>query len=150
MDALTPESKLVRWDLPFAEWQESSAWVIREGDDEDFTVVVAPLSQYLPKNNYPKYLVRFEEVITLLLYDERCATHRRYYEMAGWINGVRAYHWFGSPWLESYEGCFWPDRDRLHHNVIISDDNIVEVISIGDAHIERVDAKRFIDVRHEV
>jgi hypothetical protein len=70
--------------------------------------------------------------------------------MAGWIKGVRAYHWIGSPWLEGYKGCFWKERDRLHHNVILSDDYIVEVISVGDPKIERVDTKRFIEVTHEL
>jgi len=126
------------------------AWVIRESDAEDFTIVVAPVSQNHPKDNYPKYLLRFEKVITLLFYDEACASHRLYYQMSGWTRGVRAYRWIGSPWLEGYKGCFWPDRDKLHHFVILGDGNLVEVISVGEPEIERVDTKRFVEVKHEV
>src|SRR5262249_32291021 len=136
-------SELSLWDVPFAEWKGLSAWVIKERDAEDFTVVVAPLSEKSPKENHPKYLLRFQKVLTLLAFEEACTTQRQYYKMSGWVKGRRAYRWVASPWVEGYKGIFWPDRDRLRHYCLLGDDNIIEVISIGEPEIERVDAKRF-------
>jgi hypothetical protein len=149
MDASSAKIELVRWDVPFAEWRGLSTWVITENFDS-FVVVVAPLSDKRPEDNYPKYLIRFAEVITLLAYDEAGATHRLYYKMTGWVKGLRAYQWIDSPWLAGYRGCHEIPGSKLYHYVIFGDDNLVEVISVGEARIERVDQKRFIEVTHEV
>lgn len=149
MNTPSVKTELVRWDVPFAEWRGLSAWVITESGDS-FTIVVAPLSDKRPEDNYPKYLIRFEKVITLLAYDEACATHRIYYKMTGWIKGVQAYQWIDSPWLDGYRGCHEIHGKKLYHYVIFGDDNLVEVISVGEAKIEKVNEKRFIDAKHEV
>jgi hypothetical protein len=149
MDTPPVKTELVRWDVPFAEWRGLSTWTIIERVDS-FTIVVAPLSDKRPEDNYPKYLIRFDKVITLLAYDEACATHRLYYKMTGWMKGVRAYQLIDSSWLDGYRGCHEIRGKKLYHYAILGDDNLVEVISVGEAKIERVDEKRFIDVRHEV
>jgi hypothetical protein len=150
MDASSTNGELILWDVPFAEWKGISAWVIKEGIEEGYTVVVAPTSEKRPQDNYPKYLVRFEKVITLLQYEEACATHRLYRDMSGSTRGVRAYCWNGSPWLEGYKKCVFWDANELHHYVILGDDNFIEVISVGEPKIERVESKQFIEVKHEV
>ena len=149
MDTPPANIELVRWDVPFADWRGLSTWVIVESFDS-FTIVVAPLSSQAPKDNYPKYLIRFDKIITLLTYDEACATHRLYYKMSGWTKGVRAYQWIDSPWLDGYRGCHEVRGSKLYHYVIFGDDSLVEVISVGEARIERIDEKRFIEVTHEV
>jgi hypothetical protein len=149
MDTPPANTELVRWDVPFAEWSGLSTWVIVESFDS-FTIVVAPLSSKHPKDNYPKYLIRFDQVITMLAYDETCATHRVYYEMTGWIKGLRAYQLIDSPWLVGYRGWHEACGKKLYHYAVFGDDTIVEVISVGEARIERVDEKRFIEVTHEV
>jgi hypothetical protein len=64
---------------------------------------------------------------------------------------VTAYQWIGSPWMQAYRdavaACGWKD---LHHYLILGDDSLVEVISSGEARIERVDTKRIVEVKHEV
>jgi hypothetical protein len=147
----TPSAKteLVRWVVPFTEWRGLSTWVITESFDS-YAIVVAPLSDKRPEDNYPKYLIRFDKVLTMLTYEEACATHRLYYKMAGWMKGLRAYQWIDSPWLDGYRGCHEIRGKKLYHYVILGDDNLVEVILVGAAKIERVDEKRLIEVKHEV
>jgi hypothetical protein len=149
MDTPPAKTELVRWDVPFAEWKALCAWVIMEKVDS-FTVIVARGSNKRPEDNYPKYLIRFDKVITLLAYDEACAAHQIYYKMTGWMEGVRAYQWIDSPWLDGYRGCHEIRGKKLFHYVIFGDDNLIEVISVGEAKIEKVDEKRFIEVKHEV
>lgn len=149
MDTPPLNTELVRWDVPFAAWSGLSSWVIVESFDS-FTIVVAPLSNKHPKENFPKYLIRFDEVITMLAYDEACATHRDYYKMSGFVMGVRAYRLIDSSWLDGYRGCHEIRDKKLYHYAILGDDSIVEVISVGEARIERVDEKRFIEVTHEI
>jgi hypothetical protein len=152
MAAPPPSNELVRWDVPFAEWDGLSTWVIAESGDDAFTIVVAPLSALPPIENYPKYLIRFESVITLLCDEEACVLDRGYPpRLRGEKNWLRAYLWIGSPWLRSSQG--WGDilgGKEFHHYLIFGDDSVIEVISPGKARIERVDAKRFIEVKHEV
>ena len=69
MDTPSAKTELVRWDVPFAEWRGLSTWVITESFDS-FAIVVAPLSDKRPEDNYPKYLSRFDKVLTLLNYEE--------------------------------------------------------------------------------
>ena len=64
--------------------------------------------------------------------------------MTGWMKGVRAYQWIDSPWLDAYRGCHEIRGKKLHHFVILGDDNLIEVISVGDAKIEKIDEKRLI------
>ena len=149
MDTPPTKTELIRWDVPFADWPGLSTWVIVEGFDS-FTVVVAPLSGQHPKDNYPKYLVRFDKVITMLAYDEACATHTLFYKMSGWTKGVQAYQLIDSPWLVGYRDCHEIRGKKLYHYAILGDDSIAEVISVGEARVERVDAKRIIEVTHEV
>ena len=136
--------------MPFADWDQASVWVIQEVDIEGFTIVVAPLSIYgLPKDNYPKYLIRFDKVLTLLRYDEACAFDRGYSSLAGFGRGM-AYEWLDSPWMIPFRGCHEFGTRKLHHYLILGDDGLVEVISVGEARVERIDTKRFIEMKHEV
>ena len=73
MDTPSTKSELIRWDVPFTEWRGLSTWVITESLDS-FAIIVAPLSDKRPEDNYPKYMIRFERVLTLLTYEEACAT----------------------------------------------------------------------------
>ena len=154
MDTTIVNTDLVSWDVPFADWREMSVWVIAEGDFESFTVVVAPLSQKHPKDNYPKYLIRFESMIAFLTYEESALLDRyggHLSSLSGWESGVPAYQWVSSPWAKSCRGYAELRRwSEPRHYLILGDDSIVEVVSSHEPKIERVDAKRIIEVRHEV
>ena len=145
-----PHSKLVRWDVPFAEWNGMRIWTVAEKGFDNLMVVVAPLSQNAPIDNYPKYLLRFDKIITFLTYDETFAFDRGYLSLPGWTKGVRAYQWVDSPWLNSYSGWFESGGKKLFHYIVLGDDSLTEVISVGEARVERVESKRLIKVEHEV
>ena len=153
MDAAT-NTDLVRWNAPFADWREMSVWTIAEGDFQSFTVVVAPLSEKHPKENYPKYLVRFESMIAFLTYEESSSLNRysgHLMSLSGWVCGHRAYDWVSSPWAKSCRGyAEFRQWEEPRHYLILGDDSIVEAVSSHKPKIERVDAKRIIEVRHEV
>jgi hypothetical protein len=143
---------LVPWDVPFAEWKSAELYVIKEGIGSDLAILVAPspMGELLKEKNYPKYLIRFDWVITFLYQHEACApTERSYYKIPGWVQGKRFYQWINSPWSESYKGCFWSEQEEMHHYIMLTDSNIVEAISIGDARIEKIDSKQIIDVKYE-
>jgi hypothetical protein len=154
MDTTAANTHLVRWNVPFADWHEMSVWTIADGDFENFTVVVAPLSEKHPKDNYPKYLIRFESMIAFLTYEEAASLDRyggHLMSLAGWVCGLGTYQWVNSPWARSCRGyAAFRAWEEPRHYLILGDDSIVEVISSHEPKIERVDAKRFIEVRHEV
>jgi hypothetical protein len=123
-----------------------------ESGTDALTIVVAPLSALPPEKNYPKFLLRFDNVITSLCYEEALAIDRAYPpRQRGEKNWLRACRWIDSPWLHSAQG--WAELSRwkeLHHYLVFGDDSIIEVISPDEARIERVDTKKFIEVKYEV
>jgi hypothetical protein len=140
-------SHLVCWDMPFAEARYPSVSVITESGGDVVSVVIAPAGI----DRYPKYLVHFSKVITLLCYEEAHAFDRGYRDLSGIEQRCCAYIWSGSPWLESYkrgaEVFGWKD---LQHYLIFGGDSIVELIASGQPMVERMDKNKIIVTNHEV
>jgi hypothetical protein len=144
MDAVT---RLIRWDVPFAEARYPSVGVITECGGDVTTLVVAPKGI----DNYPKFLARFEKVLALLSYEEACALDRGYSALPGFDPECCAYRWIESPWLESYrkgaDVFAWKD---LRHFLILGGDSIVEVIASGQPKVERLDKRAIMETKHEI
>jgi len=138
--------EIVPWEVPFASSVDPSVGIITENLGETITLVVAPLGI----DKYPKYIVRFDRVITSLCYEEACAFDRGY-GYPGKQDGSCAYRWLGSEWLQGYQKGVdlfgWKD---LGHYLIFGGDSIVEVIACGTPDIKWLDAKTTITTIHEV
>jgi hypothetical protein len=122
--------------------------MLAEVETGNFIIVVEPW----PGDHYPKYLVRFESVIEIRIYDEAlCGFEARLSPLTGWIRGLKAYERCYSPSAQSCqkyaEFRAWPEP---RHYLIIGEDSVVEVISSYEPQFERVDEKRFIEARYEI
>ena len=69
----------MRWDVPFAEARDPSVSIITEHGGDVVTLIVAPTGI----DQYPKYRVRFDKVISLLYYEEAFSFHRGYRTPSG-------------------------------------------------------------------
>lgn len=138
---------LVLWDVPFGESRYPSLSLITEEGGDVAMLVVAPSGL----DTYPKFLVRFPRVITLLCYEEAYAFNRGYRELTGIDSNRCAYLWTDSPWLQCYrkgrEVFAWTD---LWHYLIFGGDSIVEVIAAVQPTVERIEENRVIVTKHEV
>ena len=152
MPLVNPEatSDLIRWDLPFANGLHPSVGVITESDTSKVVLVARPHGFGV----YPQYLVRLYDVVTLLCYEETCAIDREWDSLIRSEHDLCAYRWITSPWLKHYrvleDIMFNKSDEKLHHYILLGGDDIVEVIALGEAVVERVDKRMVIEVKHEV
>jgi hypothetical protein len=144
------KSDLIRWDVPFAISLDPSVGVLTEDLGQSLTLAVAPQGL----GNYPKYLVRFKNVVTLLCYEETCAIDRGYRSLIWSEADLCAYRWITSPWLKHYrvleDILFSRSAEKLNHYLLFGGDTIVEVIALGEPTVEQVNSKRVIEIKHEV
>lgn len=143
-------SDLIRWDVPFAIGLCPSVGIITQSDTSTIVLVVRPHGF----GQYPQYLVRFRDVVTLLRYEETCAIQREWDSLVRSEYGLYAYRWVTSPWVQHYKVLedimFNKSGEKLHHYILLGGDDIVEVVALGEAVVERVDKRMVIEVKHEV
>ena|ERR1035437_2096444 len=148
MPLANPEAKsdLIRWDVPFANGQCPSVGVITDSDTSKVVLVVRPHGF----GNYPHYLVRFYNVVTLLRYDDGPgAFDRGYRSLIRSEYDLCAYRWITSPWLFGYSDQKHSDEEYSHY-LLLGGDDIVEVIALGEVEVERVDKQVVMEMKHEV
>jgi len=140
-------SRLVRWEVPFAEARDPSVSIITERGGDVVTLVVAPKGI----DAYPKFLIRFGNVVALLCYEEACAFDRGYRALPGFDRKLSAYLWIDSPWLESYcKGADVFEWKDLQHFLVLGGDSIVEIIAEGQPKLERLENTATNETKHEV
>ena len=137
----------VRWEVPFSAARDPSVSLITEQGADAAMLVVAPSGI----DRYPKYLVRFSKVMFLLCYEEAFALDLGYRALSGIEPNCCAYLWTDSPWTGSYrKGADVFEWKDLQHYLVFGGDSIVELIASGQPKLERLDARRVIDVKHEI
>jgi hypothetical protein len=157
-----PEAKsdLTRWDVPFAIWRYPSVHAITESDNSNVILVVRPDGF----GRYPQYLVRFSNVVVLLRYDSdeipqaftevQCSIERGWHSLVRSEPDLCAYRWVSSPWVRNCSGLeltsFKDSGQKLHHYILIGENDTVEVVALGEPAVERVDKEMVIEVKHEV
>ena len=149
MNAPKAAPELVRWDVPFADKLYPSVSIITKNNGDTVLLAVAPHGM----GEYPKYLVRFEHIVTLLYYEETCAIERGYESLLRDVYDQCAYRWITSPWLKHYrvlEDIIFNGAGKLHHYLLFGSDSIVEVIALGEGTVERIDSKILVEIKHEV
>ncbi len=128
-------SKIVQWKTPFTNYFYPSVILI--------AIPLPPMSRQLndikviiqSKEEYPKYLVDFGEVLAFTCMEESCCPERDISsatidETIKNDKSVCAFQWLESPWLKSYEGCHDPySEGKFSHYLIYGGDNNVEVIT---------------------
>jgi hypothetical protein len=148
MPLANPEAKsdLIRWDVPFANAGYPSISVITDSDTSKIVLVVRPRGFV----NYPHYLVRFYNVVTLLRYDEGPgAFDTGYRSLIRSEYNLCAYRWITSPWLLGYSDHKRSDEEYSHY-LLLGADDIVEVIALGEVEVERVDKQIVMEMKYEV
>lgn len=139
-------AELVRWDVPFAGARDPSVSLITEQGGDAVTLVVAPLGI----DRYPKHLVRFDKVITLLCYEEAFAFDRGHRALSGIAPDCCACLWTDSPWMKSYrKGTEVFDWKDLQHYLVFGGDSVVELIASGPPKVDRLDERRLIETKYE-
>ncbi len=122
-------SKLVRWNVPFAEAFYPS--VIATFATPTYSVSNSKTSVTVGASDGANYLVECETTLAFSCLDESCAPQRDFGDTE--IEDVKscAWQWIDSPWIKSYEGCNY-DADAqpipLNHFFIYGGDNIVEFL----------------------
>ena len=111
------------------------------------TLVVAPTGI----DQYPKFIVRSQHVIAVLSYEEAFAFDRGYRGLAGIDDGLCAYRWIDSPWLQSYRrGADIFGWASLQHYVVLGGDSIVELVAADEPTIYRLESKQLLTLQHEL
>ena len=140
-------SKLIPWQNDFSKAFYPSIVVsfVKKIDGSDaLHIVVCPGGI----EEYPRYIVSFQDVLVFSCLDEGCAPERDWVDVE--ISDVQscAWQWIDSPWIRSYEGCNYDSAGNpspLHHYLIFGGDNIVEVISKSNPGIEEINERRSIE-----
>ncbi|MEQ1643520.1 MAG: hypothetical protein ABL959_08780 [Pyrinomonadaceae bacterium] len=139
--------KFIRWETPFTDTKYPSAVVITGPNDKDcpVEVVVAPSGW----DKYPKYVVDFGETIAFSCMEEMHFPERDFAEAETEDEGLSAYEFINSTWLEAYrDGEFFlfntkeGDDEQLRHFLILGGDNYIEVITKNTPSIRRVDGAK--------
>jgi hypothetical protein len=108
-------TRLVRWDVPFAEARHPSVTLITEQGRERADVAVLVVASH-GLDGYPKYLVRLDKVLAVLSYEEALPLDRGYGPLAGVQPAGCAYLWEDSPWLGASRGqaefLQWPENAK--------------------------------------
>lgn len=120
-------SKLIRWDVPFAEAFYPSVTAIFETP-----TLLSPGKMEVTVSTSDDSLFRIEStsVIAFTCLDEGCAPKRWFSTVETVQEEICAYYCLESPWIESYEGCQFDVNGQipLNHYLIFGGDNIVEFI----------------------
>lgn len=128
-------------------WPGSVVITGPQGHECKVEVVVAPHGI----DQYPKYVVEFGEVIAFSCMEEMHFPERDFAEADCEEEGLSAYEFLDSTWLESYrKGEYFlfntnrENKERLRHFLIVGGDNNIEVITkntpkfreVADATVE--------------
>lgn len=146
--------KFIRWETPFTDKRWPSATVMTGPNHPDYEleVVVAPFGI----DSYPKYVVNFGNVIAFSCMEEMHFPERDFAEAECEEEGLAAYEFLESTWLESYrKGEYFlfnegdNKNEKLRHFLIVGGDNNVEVITkhlprIREVKDSKVEARAFI------
>lgn len=149
-------SKIVQWKTPFTNYFYPSVILI--------AIPLPPMSRQLndikviiqSKEEYPKYLVDFGEVLAFTCMEESCCPERDISsatidETIKNDKSVCAFQWLESPWLKSYEGCHDPySEGKFSHYLIYGGDNNVEVITQNIPRIRLVKQKETLNIKYEI
>ena len=136
--------KLVRWETPFTDERLPSATVMTGPNhpNYDLEVVVAPFGI----NTYPKYVVNFGDVVAFSCMEEMHFPERDFAEAECEEEGLAAYEFIDSTWLESYrKGEYFlfntdgGNQEQLRHFLIVGGDNNIEVITKNLPKFRKVD-----------
>jgi hypothetical protein len=150
-------SKLIRWETPFTDAFYPSVVLVAiplppsSGKINNLKVIVNA-----SREEYPKYLVDFGEVLAFTSMDEGCCPERDISsatidETIKNDKSVCAFQWLNSPWLKSYEGCHDPySEGKFSHYLIYGGDNNVEVITQNVPTIRLVERKEVLKMECEV
>jgi len=148
-------SKIIRWETPFTDFFYPAVVLIgipikpTAGIINNLKVVI------WDREEYPKYLVDFGDVIAFTYMDESCCPQRdfssaTFEETITKDKFVCAFQWFDSPWLKSYEGCHDPESTgKFSHFLIFGGDNNVEVITKNVPTIRLVEHKETLKMEYE-
>jgi hypothetical protein len=126
--------RFVRWDTPFTDVRWPSAVVMTgpNGSVPEVEVVVAPSGV----DKYPKYIVNFGDVVAFSCMEEMHFPERDFAEAECEEEGLSAYEFLDSAWLESYRkgeyflfNTDFGNQERLRHYLIVGGDNNIEVIT---------------------
>ena len=141
--------KFVRWKTPFTDKRWPSATVMTGPNHPNYEleVVVAPYGI----GTYPKYVVNFGNVVAFSCMEEMHFPERDFSEAECEEEGLSAYEFLNSTWLESYrQGEYFlfntdgGNSEQLRHFLIVGGDNNIEVITknvpkfreVEDANVE--------------
>lgn len=136
--------KFVRWETPFTDIRWPSAVVITgpHGGTCPIEVVVAPHGV----DRYPKYVIEFGDVIAFSCMEEMHFSERDFSEAECEEEGLSAYEFLDSTWLESYrKGEYFlfntnsENKEQLRHFLIVGGDNNIEVITKNTPKLREVD-----------
>jgi len=128
-------NKLISWKTPFTESSFPSVGLYLEyGEYETdlVTAVVAPDGI----DEYPKFLLKFGEVLEIKYYEEGCTPDRGYEKLLDEVKGLSAYEWLGSPSVDSYQDL--DSHRKLRHFILFGADNILEVVTANSPEITKL------------
>lgn len=140
--------------MPFTDERWPSAVVMTGPNHPNYEleVVVAPNGI----DRYPKYIVNFGNVVAFSCMEEMHFPERDFAEAECEEEGLSAYEFIGSTWLESYSSGEYflfnvldGDKEQLRHFLIVGGDNIIEVITkntptFREVEEAKIEAKAFI------
>lgn len=146
--------KFIRWETPFTDKRWPSATVMTGPNHPDYEleVVVALFGI----DAYPKYIVNFGNVVAFSCMEEMYFPERDFSEADCEEEGLSAYEFVDSTWLESYRrGEFFlynadgENNELLKHFLIVGGDNNIEVITkntptFREVEDEKVETRAFI------
>lgn len=141
------DKKIIRWDTPFTDtrWPSVILITVPTGDNYPVEVIVSPGGI----EEYPKYIINFGDVIAFSCMEEAHFPERDIAEAECLEEGLSAYEFIGSTWLESYkngDGFLFnindEDQEELRHFLIFGGDNNVEVITKNAPTFRRIDSQQ--------
>ena len=121
-------SRLVRWDVPFADAFYPSVTASFETTNR---LSEGRMQITVSVNDGTRYQVECSSVLAFTFLDEGC-TPKRWFSIVETEQAEScAHHCLESPWIKSYESCQFDADGRpipLNHYLIYGGDNIVEFL----------------------
>lgn len=146
-------SKLIRWETPFTEGAFPSIGLVVSLNDDAadlLKAVVAPFGI----EKYPKYIVDFGEIVAFTCMEEAYAPKMDFASAEIEEDGLCAYKFLNSPWIESYKPWIpfftGNKQDSFHHYLIFGGDNNIEVITSNEPKIKIVNEKIILKLEYEI
>ncbi len=139
--------RFVRWETPFTDkrWPSATVMTGPNHPNYDLEVVVAPFGI----DSYPKYIVNFGDVVAFSCMEEMHFPERDFGEAECDEEGLAAYEFLDSAWLESYrKGDYFlfntdgGKEEQLKHFLIVGGDNNVEVVTKYTPTFRQVDGPK--------